>query len=351
MKKSILLITFFVITLTANVALAAPPSQEAEGELYIVQADDWLSKIALKYYGDMFAYPPIVAATNTKAATDDSFTSIDNPDLIEVGQKLWLPTQPQATETAESTAVEEADLSLEQSNIMGIYKGALPAATCCGQDLNLYLNFDNTAQLITDYLNGEAPLVEIGTWEIDDSQVFVTITGQENQAYDNPNLITFSYQDDTLTSVEEEGSGSLGLHFIKFETLVFNQKSLPYDAVAAAQQIQDKGFVGIYKGALPAATCCGQDITLYLNFDNTAKFVTNYLNGEAPIVEIGDWAANDEGGLTLTLTGQENQTYESPNVTQFELEDGVLITEVYGPAGLLLRHFDGFVFAILSQLE
>ncbi len=351
MKKSILLIAFFVITFTANVALAAPPSQEAEGEAYIVQADDWLSKIALKYYGDMFAYPTIVAATNAKAAADDSFTSIDNPDLIEIGQKLWIPTPTQTAETAESTAAAGADLPLEQSDIMGIYKGALPAATCCGQDLSLYLNFDNTTQLITDYLNGEAPLVEVGDWKIDDSLVLVTITGQENQAYDNPNLITFGYQDDTLTSIEEEGSGSLGRHFIKFEALAFNQKSLPYDAVTAAQQIQDKGLVGIYKGALPGATCCGLDITLYLGVDNTAKFITNYLNGEAPIVEIGDWAANDEGGLTLTLTGQENQTYESPNIIQLELKDGVLITEVYGPDGLLLRYFDGFVFAILSQLE
>jgi len=55
-----------------SVAQAAPPAQtEGEGQEYVVQADDWLSKIADKFYGDMFAYPSIVEATNAKAADDD----------------------------------------------------------------------------------------------------------------------------------------------------------------------------------------------------------------------------------------------------------------------------------------
>ena len=91
MRKSIPLTILLTLMLTVNIAFAAPPHQEADGEEYIVQANDWLSKIALKYYGDMFAYPVIVEATNAKAAEDDSFTVIDNPDLIEAGQKLWIP--------------------------------------------------------------------------------------------------------------------------------------------------------------------------------------------------------------------------------------------------------------------
>jgi nucleoid-associated protein YgaU len=37
------------------------------------------------------AYPVIVDATNAKAKEDSSFTEITNPDLIEIGQKLWIP--------------------------------------------------------------------------------------------------------------------------------------------------------------------------------------------------------------------------------------------------------------------
>lgn len=70
---------------------AAPQPQPPGGEEYIVQAGDWLTKIADKYYGEPQEYNLILEATNLKAANDDQFRAIDNPDLIEVGQKLWVP--------------------------------------------------------------------------------------------------------------------------------------------------------------------------------------------------------------------------------------------------------------------
>jgi hypothetical protein len=84
MKKSSFIITLFLLVLTLTPALAQAP----EGEEYIVQADDWLSKIAEKAYGDVLAYPAIVEATNAKAAEDNSFAVIANPALIKVDQKL-----------------------------------------------------------------------------------------------------------------------------------------------------------------------------------------------------------------------------------------------------------------------
>ena len=108
--------TFAVIVLSTvlligglSLAQAAPPAQtEGDGQEYVVQADDWLSKIADKFYGDMLAYPTIVEATNAKAADDDSFTMIDNPDIIEIGQKLWIPgaEMAMAEEMAEDKTAE-----------------------------------------------------------------------------------------------------------------------------------------------------------------------------------------------------------------------------------------------------
>jgi LysM repeat protein len=62
----------------------------------VVQADDWLSKIAEKFYGDVSAYPAIAQATNAIAATDDSYTTIENVDLIEVGWKMCIPSTADA---------------------------------------------------------------------------------------------------------------------------------------------------------------------------------------------------------------------------------------------------------------
>ena len=91
-----LTLIFAIVSLSPNPILATPPHQ-VEGSTYIVQADDWLSKLADKFYGDILAFPAIVEATNAKAAEDDTFTVISNPDVIEIGQKLLIPNAQEAS--------------------------------------------------------------------------------------------------------------------------------------------------------------------------------------------------------------------------------------------------------------
>jgi 5'-nucleotidase len=94
MKKLTYFLSFAL--LLACVLTLTPIPTFAQTELTcetdaIVQADDWLSKIAQKFYNDVLAFPAIVEATNARAATDSSYTTIANPDLIEPGWKLCLP--------------------------------------------------------------------------------------------------------------------------------------------------------------------------------------------------------------------------------------------------------------------
>jgi raffinose/stachyose/melibiose transport system substrate-binding protein len=77
------------------VVATAPPAQ-ATGQDYVVVKDDWLSKLADKYLGNQLSYPAIVALTNEKAATDSSYAKIDNPDRIEVGWKIYIPSAAEA---------------------------------------------------------------------------------------------------------------------------------------------------------------------------------------------------------------------------------------------------------------
>ncbi len=92
-----LLFTTTLLTLFFySVGIAAPqpqaaPSTDADGQEYVVKAGDWLSKISQDLLGSSAAFPRIVEATNAKAATDPRFARIDNPDVIEVGQRLWIP--------------------------------------------------------------------------------------------------------------------------------------------------------------------------------------------------------------------------------------------------------------------
>ena len=86
--------------LAVQAAVAAPPAQDQEmvacEQEVVVQADDWLSKIAEKVYGDVLAYPAIAEATNAQHAVDDSFAMIENVDVIEVGWKLCVPSPADA---------------------------------------------------------------------------------------------------------------------------------------------------------------------------------------------------------------------------------------------------------------
>ena len=65
-------------------------------DVYTVQADDWLSKLGDRFFGTYLAYPAIVDATNAAAGSDESFAKIKNPDEIEVGQQLCIPSNEEA---------------------------------------------------------------------------------------------------------------------------------------------------------------------------------------------------------------------------------------------------------------
>jgi hypothetical protein len=79
-----------------NFVVASEPEALDCAELYIVQANDWLSNIAAKFLGSLEAFPAIVAATNQQHRADPSFAQISNPDLIEPGWKLCVPAAGEA---------------------------------------------------------------------------------------------------------------------------------------------------------------------------------------------------------------------------------------------------------------
>jgi hypothetical protein len=97
-KVATSLLSLTLLASAATSAFAAPVTQAMTAcELdYVVQADDWLSKLADKYFGDILAYPAIVEATNAAAQDDGSYATIANPDLIEVGWQLCIPSATDA---------------------------------------------------------------------------------------------------------------------------------------------------------------------------------------------------------------------------------------------------------------
>jgi hypothetical protein len=112
--------TFFCLSLAllslvllAGGYFSAPAvlAQEQDGQVYIIQANDTLWKVAEKYLGDGHRFSEIIAATNAKHAADASFLLIQDPNIIVSGAKLWLPAAgallPAETQPAQPSAPVE----------------------------------------------------------------------------------------------------------------------------------------------------------------------------------------------------------------------------------------------------
>jgi hypothetical protein len=103
LTTALLLLFRYSTTSAAPLLQPSSPAQD-DGQEYVVQRDDWLSKISQKFYGSTSAYQVIIDATNEKAATDPRYTVIVDPDEIDVGQLLWIPNIPDESEPEPSTA-------------------------------------------------------------------------------------------------------------------------------------------------------------------------------------------------------------------------------------------------------
>lgn len=87
--------------LTMSIAMPGLAQGADCDDTYTVQADDWLSKIADRYFGNVLAYPALVDATNAAANVDNTFAAIRNADLIEIGQKICIPSAEAAQASLE----------------------------------------------------------------------------------------------------------------------------------------------------------------------------------------------------------------------------------------------------------
>mgnify|MGYP000044069544 FL=1 len=91
----VLLVVALMLALTP-VASAAPNGATTCDQDYTVTAGDWLSKLSDKFLGNVKAYFAIMAQTNYKNAEDSSYAKVTNPDVLEVGQKLCIPSKADA---------------------------------------------------------------------------------------------------------------------------------------------------------------------------------------------------------------------------------------------------------------
>src|SRR5678810_64473 len=130
MPRKLTWFLFIILSLGLNpfLVLAAPNQQTPAGEEYTVQAGDWLTKIAEKYFGQALAYQGIIDATNAKAAEDSSFATITNPDVIVVGQKLWIPTAQAGAGELTAEGITFSPVTVDKLGIQSVVPKNWPAS-------------------------------------------------------------------------------------------------------------------------------------------------------------------------------------------------------------------------------
>lgn len=181
MKKMFNLLMVFAFVLgIAPQAIAAPAYQGVTCDQdVIVQADDWLSKLSNKYYGDFFVYPAIVEATNQKSAEDGSYATVTDPNVIEPGWKLCIPSASDAQALIGSEfrraepAVEATVITLWRTGAAGEATDELVEIFNASQDEVFVISEfqggygDLATNLLAAHAAGVGPdVTQLGTFEI-----------------------------------------------------------------------------------------------------------------------------------------------------------------------------------------
>lgn len=181
-----------------------------------------------------------------------------------------------------------SDGSGTSTEYTGVWSARLPAASSPGREIVLTLGEDGEATLSSDFLNGEPPIVEVGSWQLDEAgTATVTLQGREELAYDAPVVMTFAREGDGLVAVafDESRFGAAGLRLQAGTPTAQADAPLADTAwqLAQIQMMNDELFTPVD----PAAYT--------LVFEGESRF-----SGQADCNRISGAYASDGSSLSLT---------------------------------------------------
>lgn len=220
---------------------------------------------------------------------------------------------PEASPTVAAQA-PEAD-----ADYAGAYAATLPAADTPGRQVTAVLAADGTVQVTADYMNGQPPIVETGTWApAAGGGIVITLTAQDGQAYFTPQTARAVLDDATGELVVTTGDG-VEVRLAKGATEASAVTEAPA-ASAPAEPATDFALPGVYTVSLPAADTPGRNVTVILAEDGKLTVTSDFLNGSPPVVETGTWEETADGEVTLTITDHDGQPYDQPYMYQATLD-------------------------------
>jgi putative hemolysin len=185
----------------------------------------------------------------------------------------------------------------------GVFSALLPAADSPGRTVTAEVTEDGTVTVTSDYQNGQAPIVETGTWAANaDGSLTVTLTEQDGQAYFEPQ--TFQVVLDEATGeLTVAGAGGAEFTMTPGAAAPAGEAAEPAPAEVAPPPAD---LAGAYSIIAPD----GGVLTFVLADDGAIRATIAYPDGSPSTVISGTWQANADGTAMATLTEQDGQTFE-----------------------------------------
>ena len=207
--------------------------------------------------------------------------------------------------------------------------------------LYLYLYADTYAELYTSAEDGSEEVYEYGEWAAgDDGKITVTITGNDDGEFDEAKVIVFS----------DDGEGTLTAE--EWDTDVYGDEGFSVTESYVSDTANDEETTTSETEVSDTVTFSsdffaeGNYVSLTLFDDNTIFMTTLEPEGGETLIEQGEWVKNEDGTLTVTITGTFDEEYETPVEMVFEYDEaGTTITATEydketHPDGLELVNYD-----------
>jgi hypothetical protein len=337
LKKTTLLTALMLFTLIAGAVGATGPSPQEGGQAYTVQAGDWLSKIAEKYYGDMNAWPAIVEATNARAAEDNSFARITDPGVIEVGQKLWIP---------DAAATQQATISTTEQLTPILASVLIPPTPVKLTDGLFHLVYELK---VTNVTGGEASIEALEVLDPQNSDAVVArLSGDDVAA----NL----YLPGATAPTATLGPAQAGLIFVNltFPSLDKVPRALDHviSGIPASERVARTQVMSGPPVVIGPPVEGDHWIIVAVLGDSYHRRTVLPVNGEWYISQrfAGDWIQTDDENHLVTGDPAKNESYPQFGQNLLAVADGVVVKTLDGlpdvtpgakPTGLTIEEVGG----------
>lgn len=269
--------------------------------LLLVLAGNGLSQPAASAPAELLQATPAATVTTTTTVTSTVTTTPTVTSTVMITDTVWQWTEYQ--DTAELNDITVSDPAQYTLTLMADGNAAVKAD--CNQ--------------------------AAGTYTLDGSSLAITL-GPVTAAACAPESLSDVFltrlQDVATYVIDEDGQ--------LFLNLVADAGNMVFQAKEPVT------IVGAFQTLLPSADSPGRFIALTFFSDNTLTLVSDYLNDEPVIEEVGTWEEGSDDTYTITLTGQVDKPYDEPVSVTFQADAEKLAAikfdkARYGEDGLTLR--------------